>query len=434
MPAPKRAKNPSAGLKAMYAEIDKLKRKQAYKPPPRYVPRANKPPWYKQLGGSILRGGVGALGTYAGGALGGAAGSAVGGAASRLLGMGEYRVAKNTIIKPSSVPIMHSDDSSVRIRHKEFIQDIVASNAFSNESFSINPGLSTTFPFLSGIAQNFEMYRIHGCVFTFHSTSGDSVGSTTTSLGSIYMASDYNSLDASFTTKQGMLATMFSNSGKPSEDIIHPIECNPKQSGVLQRYVRTGALGDSNASKLNFDWANFQIASSGQQATATVGELWVSYDIELFNPQSVVPRGLTLKNDFWSLYNVSNAAILGSSPVEEVNTLGTSLNVSLNTITIPANLYGHYEVIYQAEGSSTASCTLTLSGSANTTGLLLYNNKSASQQGSDGTVANFIRLLAFKLTDPTVGATLTFSSATLPTSVTAATLQIIQINGNVGAP
>jgi hypothetical protein len=365
--------------------------------------------------------------------LGSSAGGYLGGLASRWLGMGAYEITKNTIVKPSAVPIMHSDDSSVRLRHKEYIQDVVASNAFSNESFSINPGLSSTFPFLSGIAQNFEMYRIHGLVFTFKSNSGDSVGSTTTSLGSIYMATDYNSLDSSFTTKQGMLATMFSNSGKPSEDIVHPIECAPQQSGVLQRYIRTGSLGDVQSSVLNFDWGNFQLASSGQQATATVGELWVSYDIELFNPQSVIPRGLTLKNDFWSLYNVSNASPLGISPVEEVNTLGTSLNTSLNTITLPANLYGHYEVIYQAEGSSTASCTLTLSGSANTTGLLLYNNKSAAQQGSDGTVANFIRLLAFKLTDPTVGATLTFSSATLPTSVTAATLQIVQINGRIGA-
>ena len=248
--------------------------------------------------------------------IGGSIGGGLGHVVDRWFGKGDYQVSSNTLIKPSSVPIMHSADSSVRICHKEFINDITATPAFSSQSYSINPALASSFPYLSGIAQNFESYRIHGMVYTFKSTSADALNSTNTALGSMLLATDYNVLDNAFTTKAGFLATTFSNSGKPAQDIMHPIECaSHVSSGPEQRYTRYGAAPAGSDLRL-YDWGNFQIASVGQQATSVVGELWVSYDIELINPQLIIPRGLNLINN---ISQIDVSTVSATNPLSAVD-------------------------------------------------------------------------------------------------------------------
>jgi len=356
-------------------------------------------------------------------------GGNVGAYASKWFGSGDYTVQENTLIKPSSVPIMHSADSSVRIRHKEFIQDITATNAFSLESFSINPGLSASFPYLSGLAQNFESYRIHGMVWTFKSTSADALNSTNTALGSLFLATDYNALDASFTTKAGMLATTFSNSGKPACDILHPIECAPNSSSSLQRYIRTGAV--SSGDLRLYDWGNFQIGSQGQQASSVVGELWCSYDVELINPQLTVPRGLTIPCEMVAVTpdGVTNLVPFGTSGTGITATLGASF--TNNTIILPANTYGKFVLNLVWIGGSQTTTVSSIVGT-NVTELSLFTNKTAALQTSISGGAEtelFIRY-CFEITDPLLAGVITFNGLVLPTPVTSLDINIMKLNGN----
>lgn len=122
--------------------------------------------------------------------------------------------------------------NGVRIRHREFIQDVSSSTSFVNQLFSINAGLASTFPWLSQIAPNFEQYKFHGLIFEFRSTSANALNSTNTALGTVILGTDYNTAAAAFTSKQQMENNEWTCSTKPSLSVIHPIECAPSQNQV----------------------------------------------------------------------------------------------------------------------------------------------------------------------------------------------------------
>lgn len=72
-----------------------------------------------------------------------------------------------------------------RISHREYVGDVVSgpSNSFTYKTYSLNPGNSSLFPWLSVISENFESYKFHGLVFEFKSMSADALNSTNTALG-----------------------------------------------------------------------------------------------------------------------------------------------------------------------------------------------------------------------------------------------------------
>lgn len=72
------------------------------------------------------------------------------------------------------------------ITHREYIADIVTgpdAGSFSYVTYSINPGSTNLFPWLSNIAQNFESYKMLGLVFEYKSMSADALNSVNTALG-----------------------------------------------------------------------------------------------------------------------------------------------------------------------------------------------------------------------------------------------------------
>lgn len=383
-----------------------------------YKRKATKPRVYKGKGKYSL--------ANAGAQIGGVAGSML----SKILGQGEYEISKNTIMKPDSIPYMHKADSSIIVTHKEFIKDITATNPFSIEKLVINPGMSSTFPWLSTIAQSFQQYQLLGCVLYFKSESADALNSTNTALGSIMLASDYNALDSPFETKQGMEATTFSSSGRPSKDIIHPIECDPAQSsGPALRYIRSRAVvtGDLRL----YDWCNSYIASQGVQASSRVGSLHIAYSVRLCNPELTVPRGL----------NVRYARLFQGTAITNANPLGTSamskafdsigITNDHDTLTIQANTYGKYQIATRWLGSNTASLAGTVAYT-NCTPINLFDNGTTFIVSNATTTATvFYQDFAVEITDGTLPTTIQFVSSVLPTTCSGVDITVCKINGNV---
>jgi hypothetical protein len=418
--------------------------RRAYVARPRAAPRARAPykpranaaaaaPAPRRNKSSGLFSGLGGLaGTALGGPVGGAIGSGLGSLASTLFGFGDYSVKKNSIVNASSqgVPFMHSTDNTIRIKHKEFITDVTATAAFSNQQFAINPGLASTFPFLSSIAQSFTTYSIEGMVFYYKSTSADALNSTNTALGTMVLASQYDVNEPAYTTKQGMEGSSFGNSAPPSKDQIHPIECDTSQNRASIFYVRSGDVPSTGVAS-SYDLCNFQIASQGVQATSVVGELWCSYDVIFYKPQVTIPRGLGLPGSLLILSGVTNSTPYGTSMTETWNSFGATINHATGTVlTIPANTMGSYIMTCSWTGDSTASLTVGLNTS-NTTPIKVWNGNSQSTFQNTGTALNFIFSAAFQLTDPNSVGTLTLHTATLPANVTAATVHVEQMNGNI---
>lgn len=241
--------------------------------------------------GSFARAG-GLLGSFLG-PKGAALGTAAGAALSRITGVGDYKVKSNSIMTDTAsfsgeVPHFGKTDNSTRVRHREFVTDVVVGatpSAFVNTSYVIQPSNSALFPWLSSLAQNYQQYRVHGMVFVFKSTTSDY--SAAGALGKIAMATNYNVRDSNFASMQELENAEFSVSGKPSLSRVHPIECAPNNGIPLVKWVRDAQYDASGGDDRLYDIGKFQFATQGlpaSTASAIIGELWVTYDIEFFKP------------------------------------------------------------------------------------------------------------------------------------------------------
>lgn len=316
----------------------------------------------------------GPIGAMAGGWLGGKAGDLF----SAVTGFGDYSIAQNTLMKGGmSMPqIVNSTKSGgVIVRHCEYVGEVLASTDFTATKYPLNPGLRSSFPWLSQIAVNFDQFRFRGMIWGVRSTSSDSVLSTnaSTSLGSVNLATDYDASDSPFTNKREMLNTMFSNSGKPSVNLLHPIECKTSMSPMRLQYVRGGANPPNTDIKM-YDLGNFYVATEGMQnivLTQSVGELWVSYEVEFYK-QQVQPVAYT---DNFKLSGQTAASWLGPAdnlhPGDPRNSIGGRINTAgTSYIFPPTAMGGKYLVNYFAIGTTPAVLGVAASGIQITNGAI----------------------------------------------------------------
>lgn len=238
----------------------------------------------------------------------------------KILGMGDYTVSPeaplqaNTLINPDKgVPVMHSDaHGAIRISHREFLTDVVSpaplpdgSPGIRGYQFVLNPADARTFPWLSALARSFTQYKLLGVCFQFKSSCGDAVSSTNSALGTVSFGTQYDVTRPLFTSKANMLNSFWSGSAKPSVDQMHCIECEPSQTPIAPLNIRnplnTGAevYGPSLVSSGGvpvittfqtmadarlFDHGRMEMILTGQQASFTLGELWITYDLLLLKP------------------------------------------------------------------------------------------------------------------------------------------------------
>lgn len=257
------------------------------------------------------------------------------GVGAMITGFGDYKIADNSIMTGGLDPptVVNSvNNGGVIVRHREYLQDINASIPFNILTLPLNPGQITTFPWLSAIASHFEQYIFRGLLFEFKSLSSDAVLSAATSsaLGSVVMATQYNALNPPFPNKFTMENYEFANSAKPSLSFIHPIECARKDTSIQELYVRNGPPTPGSDIRL-YDLGNFNIATVGMQASVGVcGELWCTYEIELLKPkiENVLESSIF---DHFTFNPTNNAQPFSSVVTLPGNTLGGALNNSTYT-------------------------------------------------------------------------------------------------------
>lgn len=169
----------------------------------------------------------------------------------------------------------------------------------------LNPALAETFPFLSQIADAYEEYRLRGLVFEFKSTSSEYVvgagGTSSGALGTVIMATNYNAANnPAFTDKKSMENYQYAQSAAPTKSMLHQVECKGSGTPLKTLYLRTGPAAPNTDIRM-YDLGNFCIATQGmitEVDNATIGELWVAYDVEFFKPKY---RTLGSKTDHFSL-------------------------------------------------------------------------------------------------------------------------------------
>ncbi|QMW68668.1 capsid protein [Crucivirus-124] len=277
-------------------------------PKKRYVKKRYDYPGAGYSIGSSLGGNVGGpMGSIIGGAVGQGAQSLV----KRITGFGDYKVSKNALVyNVDAIPEFSNDNERcTMICHREFISDIISSVSFNANTFRINPSIVTTFPWLASVARNWEQYVVQGMVFEFKTTSATAIGSTNTGLGTVIMATQYNSLAPEFSSKQQMENYEFSQSTIPSASILHPIECDPTQTqcgGIFNTYDPDYDVGDRRL----YDIGRFTLATVGmQEANSVIGELWVTYKICLLKPR------LTSISDVYDFFTLDTGQMSPTYPI-----------------------------------------------------------------------------------------------------------------------
>jgi hypothetical protein len=234
--------------------------------------------------------------------------------AQNLFGSGDYRT--NNLIRGgiSSSPSFGSTTST--FRRREPIGSIISSaiaGQYKLQKFTVNPGLASTFPWLSGLCGNYESYRPTSIVFEYVPTSGMSVASGNTALGSVTMAAQYNPYAADPQNLETIQGYPNAVTLAPYEHGLCGLECKPsaRQADTLlirNSNLTTAVAVDSGADTL-FDLCEFFIATEGlQDASVKVGQLWVSYSITLLNP--IVPLSYPFNSGIrWTAGAVSGTPI-----------------------------------------------------------------------------------------------------------------------------
>lgn len=388
---------------------------------------------YGSQGGSIGRKYGALLGGAPGAALGSMLGSIAGGGYGIVTGHGDYNIRSNSLTNPGEqIPSFDANGNHcVRVKHREYVGDITGTtDPFAVTAYEFNPGNKVLFPWLSSIANNFDEYSWSGALVELKSISGVSVGSTNEALGFMAMGAEYNASLPAYTSKLQLENAEFSVSGPPSANIILPIECKRSQTVIGQLYVNNGDTPTGQDARL-YDHCLLNVAVGNQQAAYKVAELWISYDVCLYKPKFGYST-----NSVYMTHIISTTATT-------TNYFGTTQTVRLNstfsptltgtTITLPSNTpLGTYCIYYQVTGTGgVTGVGPIMAFSGGCTGLNILKNDTASQVQMPSALGTGSVIATAFFTVTAESGVITFSGATLPTSVTSMDLVISMMNARI---
>jgi hypothetical protein len=250
-----------------------------------------------------------------------------------IFGSGDYRMVGNSpsynvLTNGSQIPHFQTGRQTNIVCHREYLRDIVGTTGFSLNTFSLNPGMSDTFPWLATVSTSYQEYKFHGLVFEFRSLITDFV--TSGAPGVVVMATNYNADAPVYSSKQQMENSEFAVATKPTLNLMHGIECADNQTILPQRYIRSGSVPTGQDLRL-YDLGNFQFATASNPAQ-TLGELWVSYCVEFFKPIQPSTEVSPGSGFHASRTSISAANPLGLTQLTVSGTLSVSTGFNFVTI------------------------------------------------------------------------------------------------------
>jgi len=269
-------------------------------------------------------------------------------------------VAQSRLMKASRpVYRVMGSDGSVVVRHREYLADLLGYSAFTNLQFPINPGMATSFPWLSNVARSYESYHFRSLKFLYETEIA------TSSSGKVMLAVDYDAADAAPVSKVQMLSNHTSIPRPVWSEAVLSCDQADLAKCSKQLYVRSGSLA-SNLDIKTYDVGNLNVAFQGCSVTTVNGELYVEYEVELHTPQ-LDPTALALAGSLkiTGASSVSKTAIFGVAPTY-VGGLGATAVTNTITFTQP----GQYLVSLLLTGTTLTDGSGSLGGTASAATLI----------------------------------------------------------------
>jgi len=295
------------------------------------------------------------------------------------------------------------------IENDEYIADVNGSVNFATTAFSVNPGLQTTFPFGSKIAQLYDEYEFEA--LEFYVTSEVSGYATQGQTGVVVLSFDYDAADAAPNTKQEVEDT------EP-----HTVPCLPSTSVIRltvdpqimrkndAKYVRIGSVASTDIK--TYDVGNLYVSTQGQANTTAFGELHVYYRLRLkrpiLGPATVVGGAM-----HWSTIAATTANNLAAFTLQSggsSNLSGITLSAG-GTLTFPAGIPGNYFISLALMGATSIGA---ISSFVSATALNILTQSAtrdsvAANVSLAGTTTSFA-MLNQTITVPTGGVALTLNA------------------------
>lgn len=273
-----------------------------------------------------------------------------------LTGFGDYTVDSNVVAAQATdgalggqIPIIENSHCANIVRHREYIGPIMGSlDEFQVvKLLDLNPGLVDTFPWLSPVANCYTRWRARGIIIEYVPLASDYT--TAGSLGFVAIGTQYNPLDPIFTDKRSMLNHEFSCESKPSKTLVHPIECAKNQMAIDEYFIRSGPM-PPNSDQRFYDLGKVTVAVGGNPVDTQIGELWMSYEMEFYQPKMALENGDPC---FLMSFTGTNSATYGATPAERSCTGNMKgIKVEPTTITFPPNIsYGFFMMMYTRTGT-----------------------------------------------------------------------------------
>jgi len=282
---------------------------------------------------------------------------------------GKYILAPATVGQirtknPGKVISNSSSDGRIVVTNTEFVADVIPGSAGYGVAVNIpiNPGIDLAFPWLCHMAYNYESYRFLKLRYEYRSAVGSASG------GRVMLLVDYDAADPAPANKSQFL----SNHEAISAPVWGSCDLNCDRPDLLklpQKFNRYGDLA-ANLDVKTYDVGHLFVATSGLDAGlvgTSVGEIYVSYVIELITPQlnhlaeiEANSRRITAGG------TISKAAPLGDAPAIEG---GLHVNVA-NPTTLHFADPGEYLMTLYKTGTTLVNTVLAAVGAGVTVSVL----------------------------------------------------------------
>jgi hypothetical protein len=269
----------------------------------------------------------------------------------------------------------------------EYVGEVVSTSTsfVVLNTYSVNPGQSSVFPWLAKKALLYEKYQFKNLEFFYKPQVSQFASLGTT--GKVILSFDYDASDAPPSSKQQAEDTDPSADGMPYERIS--LKMNPRElhRNSDAKYVRPAGLPGGTDIK-TYDCGVLTVSTSGIEANSgTLGELWVRYNCVLSVP--VLESTTTAPTNFSvTSFQDTAAGVINGNPYQPVlNAAATNNVVKVNGIGVvntagsivppPGNYFYMVQSLFVCTGQYLTQAQLFLQKNGNTQGPTSYIDSSA---------------------------------------------------------
>lgn len=224
---------------------------------------------------------------------------------------------------------------TITVQNEEFIGAVTVANQpnFNVVSYAVNPGQSSTFPWLSLMAPQWEKYSFNMLEFYFKREVSEFA--TAGSAGKVIFSADFDASDAPPTTKQQMEDSVPHADSMPCENLVLRLPKNQMHINSLAKYVRPGGL-PGNADIKTYDVANLHVATQGIPSNTEIGELRVRYSctfsVPVLDSTTAAPA-----NNSVAVFSSGNVAA-GATTVKTTIPFATSVTNGIQAVNTAGSL------------------------------------------------------------------------------------------------